>query len=128
MKDKINDTQKKIYNESGLKTFCPLPWIHMATRPNGDARLCCTANASGAYKNETTAGLIASDKQTFLNYGKQNIEEVFNSNFMKNVRLSMQKEIIPASCTKCFEEEKNGVVSKRLWESDFWLKKGLNFH
>ena len=30
------------------KTFCPLPWIHLATRPNGDVRVCCTANASGA--------------------------------------------------------------------------------
>ena len=44
------------------KTFCPLPWIHLATRPNGDVRVCCTANASGAGKqDEKTAGLVKKD-------------------------------------------------------------------
>lgn len=127
MKNKINETLKKIKQESGSKTFCPLPWIHIATRPNGDARLCCTANASGAYTDNTTSGLIASDKQEFLNYGKQGIEEIVNSQFMKNVRLAMKNDMIPDSCRKCFEEEKNGIVSKRLWESNFWLNKNTNF-
>ena len=44
------------------KTFCPLPWIHLATRPNGDVRVCCTANASGAGKtDEKEAGLVKED-------------------------------------------------------------------
>ena len=34
--------------EASTESFCVLPWIHMATRPNGDMRLCCTSNASGA--------------------------------------------------------------------------------
>jgi hypothetical protein len=30
---------------------------------------------------------------------------------------------IPSSCTKCFEEESNGVVSKRLWETNVWQER-----
>ena len=43
--------QSEIAQVSGTETFCVLPWIHMATRPNGDMRLCCTSNASGAGDN-----------------------------------------------------------------------------
>ena len=28
------------------KTFCILPWVHLSTRPDGQMRVCCTANAS----------------------------------------------------------------------------------
>jgi hypothetical protein len=59
--DKIKHWQDKIETLTGSKTFCVLPWIHFATRPNGDMRLCCNANSSGAgtdheiglVKNET---------------------------------------------------------------------------
>ena len=27
-------------------TFCALPWMHLSTRPDGNMRVCCTANAS----------------------------------------------------------------------------------
>ena len=51
------------------KTFCPLPWIHLATRPNGDVRVCCTANASGAGKeDEKTAGLVKKDGIATVSY------------------------------------------------------------
>jgi sulfatase maturation enzyme AslB (radical SAM superfamily) len=38
----------------------------------------------------------------------------------------MQKKI-PASCAKCFEEEANGIVSKRVWEAYYWEQEGLDF-
>ena len=45
------------------ETFCPLPWIHLATRPNGDVRVCCTANASGAgTTDDKEVGLVKKDK------------------------------------------------------------------
>jgi organic radical activating enzyme len=30
---------------------------------------------------------------------------------------------IPTSCTKCFEEEQNGITSKRLWETMQWRER-----
>jgi MoaA/NifB/PqqE/SkfB family radical SAM enzyme len=101
-------------------TFCPLPWIHLATRPNGDVRLCCTSNASGAgLDNEKQIGLVKSDNFV-MNLQHQSLEEVWNSSFMKNTRLQMLNNEIPASCAKCFNEESNGIVSKRQWESVVW--------
>lgn len=101
-------------------TFCPLPWIHLATRPNGDVRLCCTANASGAGVDDVKdAGLVKQNGQV-MNLQYNTISEVWNSNYMKTVRLQMLEGKVPPSCTKCFEEESKGIVSKRQWESSVW--------
>ena len=54
---KLGLWQNKIAEVSGRKTFCILPWIHFATRPNGDMRLCCSANARGADEDHTV-GLV----------------------------------------------------------------------
>jgi MoaA/NifB/PqqE/SkfB family radical SAM enzyme len=98
------------------KTFCPLPWIHLATRPNGDVRVCCTANASGAgIVDVKDAGLVKD-----MNLKTHTIEEVWNSEFMCNVRLQMLDNKIPTSCTKCFQEEEKGITSKRNWETMVW--------
>jgi len=101
-------------------TFCPLPWIHLATRPNGDVRVCCTANASGAGPDDVKdAGLVKRDGRV-MNLRDNTIEEVWNSDYMKSIRLKMLDGGIPSSCTKCFEEESNGIISKRVWETIVW--------
>jgi hypothetical protein len=97
-------------------TFCPLPWIHLATRPNGDVRVCCTANASGAGLIDVKdVGLV-----TDMNLKTHTVAEVWNSEFMRNVRLQMLDNKIPTSCTKCFQEESKGIKSKRNWETMVW--------
>jgi len=102
------------------KTFCPLPWIHLATRPNGDVRVCCTANASGAGDEDSKeVGLVKQNGQV-MNLQTHSIAEIWNSNYMKTVRLQMLEGNVPPSCTKCFEEESKGIVSKRQWESAVW--------
>ena len=113
------------------KTFCPLPWIHLATRPNGDVSVCCTANASGAGKqDEKTAGLVKKDGIA-MNLRDHTIEEVWNSEHMRRTRLQMLNGEIPSSCTKCFSEEAKGITSKRQWESAEWKQRvdfdNLNF-
>jgi MoaA/NifB/PqqE/SkfB family radical SAM enzyme len=102
------------------KTICPLPWIHLATRPNGDVRLCCTANASGAGEEDVKdAGLVKQDGR-ILNLQYNTIAEVWNSDYMKTVRLQMLAGEAPPSCRKCYQEESKGIVSKRQWEHAVW--------
>ena len=102
------------------KTFCPLPWIHLATRPNGDVRVCCTANASGAGTiDNKEVGLVKQDGVN-MNLRDHTIEEVWNSEQMRNIRLQMLNNEIPSSCKKCFEEEAKGIKSKRNWETKVW--------
>ena len=105
------------------KTFCPLPWIHLATRPNGDVRVCCTANASGAgIVDSKEEGLVKQDGIT-MNLRDHTIEEVWNSQQMKYTRLQMLRGEIPESCKKCFVEESNGIDSKRIWETKVWQER-----
>ena len=97
-----------------------MPWIHLATRPNGDVRVCCTANASGAgVEDDKTAGLVKKDGVA-MNLRNHTIEEVWNSEHMRRTRLQMLNDEIPESCRKCFYEESKGIVSKRQWETEVW--------
>ena len=104
------------------KTFCPLPWMHIATRPNGDVRVCNTANASGAgTDDDKTAGLVKKDGIA-MNLRNHTIEEVFNSYHLRKTRIQMLNGEIPNSCRKCFVEESKGIKSKRYWETEVWSK------
>jgi len=105
------------------KTFCPLPWIHIATRPNGDVRLCATANASGSGSVEIKDAGLVKHNGVQLNLRQHTVEEVWNSSYMKDVRCTMMRGEQPASCLKCFREEELGINSKRQWETAEWQDK-----
>ena len=125
MVNKIVEWQNKIESVSGSKTFCILPWIHFATRPNGDMRLCCSANASGAGENHTV-GLVKNEKGQPANFGRETPMSAWNNEYMKDVRLTMLEGKIPASCSKCIAEESRGVASKRIWETGSWMEDGID--
>ena len=123
--NKIKQWQDKIENVSGSKTFCILPWIHFATRPNGDMRLCCSANASGAGEDHTV-GLVKNERGVPANFGRETPMSAWNNEYMKDVRLTMLEGKIPASCSKCIAEESKGVASKRIWETGSWMEDGID--
>lgn len=123
-KDLIAMVQNTIA-EKTTPTFCALPWIHMATRPNGDMRLCCSANASGA-GSDHTVGLVKQENGDPINFNTVTPMQAWNSDYMKSVRTTMMEGAVPVSCTKCFAEESQGVVSKRLWETGTWMERGLD--
>lgn len=123
--NKIKQWQDKIEAVSGSKTFCILPWIHFATRPNGDMRLCCSANASGAGEDHTV-GLVKNERGVPANFGKETPMSAWNNEYMRDVRLTMLEGKIPASCSKCIAEESKGVASKRIWETGSWMEDGID--
>ena len=126
MTDKIKFYQDKIEQASGSKTFCILPWIHFATRPNGDMRLCCSANASGASDGVFDAGLVKNEKGIPANFGRETPMSAWNNDYMRDVRLTMLDGKIPSSCSKCIAEESKGVASKRIWETGSWMEEGID--
>lgn len=117
----IEKYKQQIKDVSGSDTFCVLPWIHLATRPNGDMRLCCTANASGA-GDDHEVGLVKMEDGKPANFGRNTPLEAFNNEYMCSVRKTMLEGKIPASCAGCFKEEAQGIVSKRIWETGTWAK------
>jgi hypothetical protein len=119
--EQLKAWQKELEERSGSPTFCVLPWLHLATRPNGDMRICCVGNASGADTGDYEVGLVKNENGRPANFAKDLPSEAFNNDYMKSVRNLMLDGKVPASCRKCFEEEAQGIVSKRIWESGTWI-------
>ena len=117
--------QNKVGELSSSPSFCILPWIHFATRPNGDMRLCCGSNASGA-GGDHTVGLVKNEEGVPANFGRDTPMSAWNNEYMKSVRTTMLEGNIPKSCSKCFDEESTGVVSKRMWETVSWIEEGID--
>lgn len=122
----LGSWQKQLANISGSQSFCVLPWLHIATRPNGDMRLCCVANASGADTGEYDVGLVKMEDGHPANFGNDLPTEAFNNNYMKSVRKMMLAGEVPASCKKCYDEEAQGISSKRIWETGTWHYDGVD--
>jgi len=83
-------------------------------------RLCCTANASGAGEDHEV-GLVKMEDGRPANFARNTPLEAFNNEYMRSVRTTMLAGEIPASCKGCFDEEAQGVVSKRIWETATWM-------
>ena len=116
----LGNWQKQITELTGSPSFCVLPWIHLATRPNGDMRICCVANASGADSGDYTVGLVKMEDGKPANFSRDLPTDAFNNDYMKSVRKTMLAGEVPASCLKCYEEEQQGIASKRIWETGTW--------
>ena len=110
------------------KTFCALPWMHLSTRPDGNMRVCCTANASSVgatndKKHGGQVGVLKTAEGVPANLNNSDLMTAWNNDYMKNVRKQMLNGEMPASCIKCYKEEAAGHLSKRQWETDYWLNR-----
>lgn len=77
--------------------FCMLPWVHMHAFPDGRAYPCCLA-----------------DYWYPVGYLKKNtMEEVWNQEPYRALRVNMLNEKPSVQCTKCYEQERAGFFSMR---------------
>ena len=92
-------------------------------------RVCCTANASGVQnpdsqdKIESDIGILKNDDGMPANLANTSLTEAWNNTYMREPRKAMMRGEKPKSCIKCYKEEDAGHRSKRLWETDKWIKK-----
>jgi hypothetical protein len=106
-------------------TFCILPWIHLSTRPDGQMRVCCTANASSVgptndKEHGGQVGILKDEEGRPNNLNVSDFQTAWNSTYMRNVRKQMLNGETPPSCLKCYKEEAAGHNSKRMWETAYW--------
>jgi len=80
------------------ESFCMLPWMHLHAFPDGRAYPCC----------------FAFDKLHVGNVNEQSMEEVFNGDKMKQMRLNMLSNKKSRECAKCYDQEDSGFFSLRL--------------
>jgi radical SAM protein with 4Fe4S-binding SPASM domain len=91
----LSELQWKRLTES--KTFCMLPWVHMHAFPDGRAYPCCLSD----YWHPVG------------DLRKNTMEEVWNQDKYKQMRINMLEDKPCVECTKCYEQEKNGFFSMR---------------
>lgn len=103
-------------NFGGLlsKTFCPIPWNFQAVRNNGDLRICCQANVSAG------RGILRRDGGDAFNAKDGELDLSRNSQLAKDIRKEMLNEKWHQACSRCYEEEKAGLESRRLYELASW--------
>lgn len=92
------------------ESFCIMPWVHMATEPNGDAKICCLANKK-----------LQKDSKVF-NLGSDDIIEIFNSDQIRKNRKDMLDGVRIPECSQCWKEEDAGGFSQRQTATEQWLK------
>ena len=92
----MTDKQKELLLESD--TFCMLPWMHLHAYPDGRAYPCC----------------FAFDGYPVGDLNKNSLEDVFNGEQMKKMRLNMLENKPCKECGKCYDQEKSGFFSLRL--------------
>jgi len=90
-------------------TFCPLPWMHLATHPEGTSSLCCISDHTNSMSFARTNG-----KKLNLNQNK--VIEIVNSDFFVQTRNEMRNGIKPQACLRCYQEEDLNLQSKRKLE------------
>jgi hypothetical protein len=113
------------------ETFCILPWMHLSTRPDGSMRVCCTANASsvGATNDKEhggRVGIVKTEDGKPANLNITDLHSAWNNSYMRSVRKMMINGEKPASCLKCYKEEAAGHRSKRQWETEYWMRDGID--
>jgi MoaA/NifB/PqqE/SkfB family radical SAM enzyme len=74
---------------------CPLPWVQLSILPDGRIRLCC---------HSKTSNLNQSDNSRPLYIEKDSLNEIINSDWLKNIKNEFQNEIVPKSCNYCFSQ------------------------
>jgi len=104
-----------------MTKICSLPWTHLATHPHGGCTLCCIADhthSASRAKNYDEDG-----KTVWLSLNNDSIDTIMNSDYYKDVRLKMLAGEEPAACTRCYDEERTGLRSKRQEENERYLDK-----
>lgn len=80
-------------------TICAIPWMHLNFEPNGKVVPCCLTSTHNYF-----AGDLSTDS----------IEEIWNSDNMKSLRLQMINGEQPKICSTCFNKESVTGLSGRI--------------
>lgn len=98
-------------------SFCPLPWIHLASHPDGCVSLCCKADLVN--KTGFSQSFYPGWKEMWR-LGRTQPIIIHNSDSFKQVRKEMLAGAHPAACHGCYRVEALGGKSKRQQELENW--------
>lgn len=93
--DQLSKQEKFLLEDS--KKFCIYPWNHLHAWPTGQAFPCCMSDPAGQVGNLKI----------------NTMEEIWNGEPMRQIRLNMLSEKSSKACTRCYEQETSGFFSGR---------------
>lgn len=85
------------------KTFCILPFTHIATERNGNYLPCCGSLCTGIKKEDGSFYNVTTDK----------VEDVWTSQWMDNLRKDLLSGVQHENCQRCWDAEESGFTSRR---------------
>jgi MoaA/NifB/PqqE/SkfB family radical SAM enzyme len=94
-----------------LRRFCTLPWLNLNTNPNGNVKLCCSI---------TMDHYVARNGKPF-NLGHDDIDSIWNSAYMDNVRRLHRQNNGAHECGECYNIEKVSGHSPRVGQNVLWM-------
>ena len=94
-RNELTEQQWQRLTES--ETFCMMPWVHMHAFPDGRAYPCCLSD----YWHPVG------------DLRKHTMEEIWNQDAYKTMRVNMLQDKSCKECTKCYEQEQHGAFSMR---------------
>jgi sulfatase maturation enzyme AslB (radical SAM superfamily) len=92
------------------KMWCPLPWLHLGIKNNGDLRMCSHSQSFG------TGNALLMNKDEKLSISHLGSIDVMNCDTLKDVRKNMMQGHWPEQCRRCKEESPSGK-SRNVWET-----------
>lgn len=110
-----------INSENLPDTFCILPFIHSATRPNGTFRLCCKSRRYAIPKDGyTDRDYVDVNSSKLFNADQDNLNDYWNSEYMKKIRKQFLNGEKPEACNVCWDEENDNKTSMRKQKLRQW--------
>ena len=104
---------------TNLSKVCVLPFTHLATHPDGHTSFCCISEHKNCASHAKRGGQA-------ISLNDVSIREMLNSESFKEVRLEMLAGKEPSACTRCYDEERAGIKSKRQEENSRYLQSSMN--
>ena len=89
------------------RTICAIPWMHLNFEPNGKVVPCCLTSTHNYFAGDLTT---------------DSIEEIWNSDNMKSLRLQMINGEQPKICSTCFNKESVTGLSGRIHHNRAFTK------
>ena len=84
------------------KSYCDLPFEHQYIHMSGSVRLCCATLENATDKNGNR-----------YHMSNHSLDQVWNSDYMKQVRIDMKNGKVLNACSKCVGQEERGYGSMR---------------
>lgn len=92
------------------KAFCVIPWVQMAAKPIGTARVCCLMTNS----KDPQQGTIQDENGVPYNLGKDDFDVIKNGEKARQIRLALLNGERHSDCDTCWIKEDMGAPSRRM--------------